>query len=104
MATKLYQPSSGQEGEWFIRQWCGQCERDKCQNGSKSFDDCREEDLCKIIGMTMLYDVKDEEYPREWITDEKEGPRCMAYIHKGGELPKPRCDKTIDMFGGLNED
>lgn len=95
--AELYRPSSGSEGEWFIRKWCGKCERDKCQNGSKPADDCRDGDLCQIIGKTMWLDVDDPDYPKEWIEDD-DGPRCTAFVEVGKELPQPRCDKTADMF------
>lgn len=96
--TELYRPSSGTEGEWFIGQWCGNCERDKCQNGSKPMDECTQDDFCQIIGKTMWLDVDDPDYPKEWIEDEEDGPRCTAFIEKGKDIPPERCEQTEDMF------
>lgn len=95
--TDLYRPSSGTEGEWFIRQWCGKCERDKCHNGSKPMDCCTPEDFCQIIGNTMLMDIDDPDYPKEWVEDEN-GPRCTAFVQMGGDIPEKPCQFTGDMF------
>ncbi|WP_375592145.1 hypothetical protein [Chitiniphilus eburneus] len=95
--AELYRPSNGSEGASFIDKWCGQCERDKLQNGSAPHFDHGPDDLCGILGATFLLDVDHPEYPKEWIQDET-GPRCTAFVPVGGCVPV-RCDRTIDMFG-----
>lgn len=97
-SIKLYRPSSGHEGEWFIREWCQQCERDKCQNGSKPMDECQPEDLCQIIGDTMFMDINDPDYPKEWVEDET-GPRCTAFVEVGSIVKDKPCQFTSDLFG-----
>jgi len=96
---ELYRPSSGTEGEWFMREWCGHCERDKCQNGSKHPDDCTDDDLCQIIGRTLLLSVDDPDYPTEWIEDD-DGPKCTAFVAKGGVIPV-NDTQTMDLFEAL---
>lgn len=32
-----------------------------------------------ILCRTMIYDLKDKEYPEEWIYDENERPTCTAW-------------------------
>lgn len=87
-----YRPANGDEGEWFMSQWCHQCERDK-----------RQDRPCRILAMTMAFDVRDKEYPREMIRDEA-GPRCTAFKvieprdHKP-QSPTIRDKRQIDMFG-----
>lgn len=59
-----YRPSNGTEGESFIEDWCGTCKRDKAfrdggmQDGSLG---------CPIVADTLMYDVDDPKYPKEWI-------------------------------------
>lgn len=94
---RLYRPSSGSEGAYFQEQFCCHCARDAAMNGSKVFDDCRDDDLCQIIADTYAYDIGEPQYPREWIEDE-EGPRCTAFVPFCHDIPRPRCDKTLDLF------
>jgi hypothetical protein len=68
---KLYQPSSGSEGAWFMSRFCDLCKRDAAFRDGTG-------DSCPIAADTMVYSVDDPEYPREWIEDES-GPRCTAF-------------------------
>lgn len=81
-----YRPSNGTEGEWFISEWCGNCQRDEHQD-------------CPIVAATFCYEVDDPQYPAEWIEDDN-GPQCTAFIEAGQPLPTPRCASTSDMFEG----
>ena len=90
MRPTLYRPSNGTEGECFINDFCGMCERDK---------DAEEGEGCPILAATMAYDVDDPKYPREWICTSN-GPKCTAFIPLGDPVPPPRCEATIDMFPG----
>lgn len=94
-----YQPSNGTEGYAFIDKWCGNCERDKCQNGSIPMNECRDDDFCEILGRTMMCSISDQNYPKEWIRDES-GSRCTAFVNVGEQVPV-RDMQTIDMFGEL---
>lgn len=91
-----YQPSNASEGESFISDWCGYCERDKCQNGSKPMDECFGDDFCEILGATMAFGINDEEYPSEWVKIDG-APQCRAFVQLGDGLPIID-KKTIDMF------
>lgn len=95
--AELYRPSSGTEGEWFINNWCRECERDKCQNGTKPMSECQPEDFCQIIGKTMFMDVDDPDYPKEWVED-GDGPRCTAFVVMGEAIPATPCQNTDDLF------
>jgi len=104
--TKPYRPNNGSEGAWFHSTWCAKCINDAVMNGTQSYNDCNDDDLCQIIPATMFLEVDDSKYPTEWICD-KDGknPRCTAFIDlkTGLSIPPMRCPKTIDMFEELLE-
>lgn len=64
---KLYRPSNGTEGCGFIECWCDLCEHEQ---GNRQ---------CKILTNTMAYDIKDKEYPKEWIYADNGLPICTAF-------------------------
>lgn len=69
---KKYRPSNGSEGMWFEDQFCSQCinqhpDPDKGKN-------------CMIVCNAMCYDLKDPEYPKEWVYDESDKPTCTAFV------------------------
>ena len=76
--TRPYRPSNGTEGEGFMSCWCMECERDK------AFWDQTGEG-CEIAARALIYNVGDPEYPTEWVEDDKDGPRCTAFV----EISKP---------------
>lgn len=84
--SRPYRPSNGIKGACFISHFCCECERDRDEN-------------CDILARTFAFNIDDKEYPVEWIRGEN-GPTCTAFIPKSDPIPKPRCDKTIDMFEG----
>jgi hypothetical protein len=93
-----YRPSNGTEGECFIANWCGNCERDKCQNGTKAMDDCAQDDFCEILGATFWLNVDDPDYPKEWVRENGE-PKCLAFVELG--QPVTVVDtQTLDLFEG----
>lgn len=69
--SKKYQPSSGSEGVWFCGKFC-----DHCLNQHPDPDNPKQ---CMILCHTMVYNVKDKEYPEEWIYDENDNPVCTAW-------------------------
>lgn len=81
---KLYRPSNGTEGEWFMSQWCERCVKD------------RPSKPCSIIGRTMGLETTEKGYPREWVTDD-DGPRCTAF--QDHEKPKPTIIKDKRQIG-----
>lgn len=59
-----YQPSNGTEGMIFIEKFC-----DNCINGND----------CSILNDTMVYNINDKKYPKEWVyLDDK--PTCTAFV------------------------
>lgn len=85
--SKKYRPSNGTEGDSFISEWCGQCEKNKELNGK-----------CQILGDTFIFLESDPAYPEEWTYNKQGTPCCTAFIPEGTVLTV-RCEKTIDMFG-----
>jgi len=68
-----YRPSNGTEGMAFISEWCDECIHDDPEN----------EKFCPIVGATMMLDVDDPDYPKEWIFNYEENrPRCTAFKAK----------------------
>lgn len=84
---KKYRPSNGTEGMWFISEFCEHCRRENPGDV--------ETRKCKILTKTMLYDVNEKDYPKEWTYDEKGDPTCTKYEYhdwnKG--YPKPKSKK-----------
>lgn len=68
-------------------------------NGTKSFDDADDGDLCQILADTMAYNVDDPEYPSEWQYGKDGHPVCTAFVQIG-EVITIRCEATVDMFDG----
>lgn len=86
---KPYRPSNGSEGGWFMSRWCELCSRDS------------EANPCDIIAHSMLYEIGEPEYPREWVRDEN-GPRCTAFrdanaVEVEAVAPLPG---QLSLFGG----
>lgn len=86
-----YRPSNTTEGDAFYSRWCTHCERDRANRE----DECAAG--CKILSLTMLFDVDDPEYPSEWVICERKIPRCTAYVPEGEPIQE-RCAHTLDMF------
>lgn len=91
MACKPYRPSCGTEGMAFDDAWCSQCARDAAWR-----DDPDRNDGCIILTNSFIYDIRDPNYPKQWIYDRDGRPCCTAFT--SDPLQPPRCDKTIDMF------
>jgi hypothetical protein len=91
-----YCPSNSTEGDGFFNDWCHHCARDLTMSEGKHYDDCEENEICKIIGDTMAYKIADPEYPKEWIKVDGV-PTCTAFVQAGNPIPL-RDDLTIDMF------
>lgn len=61
-----YRPRNGTEGMGFAAQFCDRCTRGQSDR------------MCDIQARTFMHQVKDPEYPIEWIEDAN-GPRCTAF-------------------------
>lgn len=90
--SRQYIPSNATEGHGFIGQWCENCARDAVCNGSKSFDDCDDSELCPILAASFRGEAK------EWIEHDDGSTECTAFVQIGDAVPQ-RDDRTIDMFG-----
>ncbi len=95
---KKFRPANGTEGEIFIDGWCRNCARYKAMSEGADVDECDDNQLCKIIGDTMAYDITDPKYPVEWIYGEDGQPKCTAFVEVGKPVPPTRCDKTLELF------
>jgi hypothetical protein len=62
-----YRPSNGSEGEMFKEQFCYRCKHDDYDNAV----------YCPILGASLVYEVDDPQYPKEWIADER-GPQYLG--------------------------
>ena len=63
-SARVYRPSNGTEGDFFIAAQCGNCTK---QEG------------CRIVLLTMRYHEDDIRYPKEWVSDaDGNNPRCTA--------------------------
>jgi hypothetical protein len=93
-----YRPSNGTEGQAFIAAWCGTCARDRSLREGEPVETCDDNELCDIVGRTMMNDVDHPDYPAEWTYDASGRPICTAYISKGQPVPTPRCTHTSDLF------
>lgn len=71
---RKYQPSNGTEGCGFIECYCLNCINEKFMHTQKHGDL-----QCDILNRTMLFNVKDKEYPEEWTYNEEGNPICTAF-------------------------
>ncbi len=68
---KKYQPSNGTEGAEFVEKHCMRCIHcDPDPDGEKQ---------CLIWMRTLMHNVNDPEYPKEWIVNEQGVPTCTAH-------------------------
>lgn len=67
MSTKPYRPINGTEGECFQEQFCAHCWKNRNQG-------------CLIAARTMLFDVDEPEYPKQWTYDAQGQPTCTAFL------------------------
>lgn len=74
--SKPYRPSNGSEGEWFFNTYCDRCWFDRTED-------------CPILAATLVYEVDDPEYPKEWVDDGDRCGRCTQFTdHEPKELPE----------------
>lgn len=100
-AGAKYQPSNGTEGMIFIDAWCRNCARDKSLSEGAPIEECDDDQLCKIVGMTMACSSTDDpRYPEEWAYGKDGQPRCHAFVEAGQPIPAVD-EHTVDMFRGI---
>ena len=71
---KLYRPSNGSEGDWFINKYCNNCIHGKYEHTGDIQDK-----PCDILSSSFCYGIEDEKYPKEWQYDENNKPCCTNY-------------------------
>lgn len=72
--TRKYQPSNGTEGMGFIENHCEQCIHEQFLH-TQNEDDVK----CDILSRTMIFNVNDKEYPKEWIWNSEDCPTCTKW-------------------------
>lgn len=72
--VRKYRPSNGTEGEGFIGCFCMECIHGKYEHTGDTNDH-----PCEILSRSFMYDLKDKEYPEEWIYGEDGKPTCTAW-------------------------
>jgi hypothetical protein len=72
---KPYRPSNGSEGEGFICAFCDRCIHEKWNHTQKTGDK-----QCDILSATMIYDLGDADYPKEWVYDSQGNPTCTSHV------------------------
>lgn len=73
--TRSYRPSNGTEGELFMEEFCYRCKRDERFQQTQAA-----EDGCSIVALSLVLDITDPDYPKEWIQDDDgRNCRCTAF-------------------------
>lgn len=86
----LYRPSNGTEGDFFQGRFCDHCKADAefrktMQNG------------CDILARSLACDVKDSDYPKEWIW--RGGvPVCTAFDDEALQITNAEREAQAPLF------
>lgn len=75
-AGKPFRPSNGTEGMIFMDAFCMRCIHEKFSHTLDHADK-----KCDILSKSMLHELGDVEYPKEWIYNEEGWPVCTAWKH-----------------------
>lgn len=73
---QLYRPSNGTEGAGFMCHYCERCKHDDHGIGER---------VCEIIGTTMIYDIAEPEYPKEWRYGADGWPTCTKFEEESSD-------------------
>lgn len=98
LAGEKYRPSNGTEGQLFLDAFCRRCQRDAAMRTGANVEDCDDEQRCEIIGLTMIHDADEPEYPTAWQYGKDGQPCCTQFIEAGNPIPEPRCTHTQEIF------
>lgn len=66
---KPYRPTKATEGYFFQSAWCDNC----------LFNDHEQGEGCRILTETMIYNLDDPEYPKEWQQNSAGEARCTKF-------------------------
>lgn len=100
--SKSYIPSNGTEGSSFRERFC-----DQCKHEHEYLETQDPEHACQIFNATLIYNLGDDEYPKEWIYADGNdifSGTCTAfikYIEPDGIKQEPKDDVTMDLFDQL---
>jgi hypothetical protein len=72
--NKKYRPSNGSEGDWFMESFCIKCKHEYYLRTGK--DNARQ---CKILDATMMLNIDNPQYPKEWTYDDNDNPICTKF-------------------------
>jgi len=87
--NKRYQPSNGSEASEFHDTFCAQCLH--CD------PDPEREKQCDVMARGILYDIKDTEYPDEWVYDDEDNPTCTKW-HRWDWMLQGAPDDTKNTY------
>lgn len=73
--VKKYRPSNATEGRLFFEMWCDRCKKDQAFRDGVG-------DSCPIVASTIIYNVDNPNYPKEWTFDDNGRPICTAFEEK----------------------
>ena len=96
-AGQKYRPGNGTEGALFIDGWCAECERDHGMMAGLPLEECDDNQVCALIGLTYLHPVEHPDYPAQWQYGKDGQPRCTDFVAKGQPIPV-KDEHTGDLF------
>lgn len=71
---KPFRPSNGTEGMIFMDAFCEQCIHEKYSHTQNDADK-----KCDLMSAAMIFDIGDDDYPKEWVHDMEGWPICTAW-------------------------
>jgi len=74
LTGKAYCPSNGSEGTWFTDKFCFNCKHEKFMHTNSHKDA-----LCELFSNSLIYDIKEPGFPKEWVYDKDDKPTCTAH-------------------------
>lgn len=75
LTGKAYQPSNGTEDFYvFGNSFCHRCAHEKFLHTANDLDL-----KCHILSSALVFDVKQPDYPKEWVYGEDDMPTCTAF-------------------------
>lgn len=72
LAGTAFRPSNGTEGMIFEETWCDRC--------THSMD-------CDLQFLSMIHEINESEYPKQWVHDAEGKPTCTEFEDKGRVTP-----------------
>lgn len=90
-----YRPSNGTEGMSFDEMWCNECERDARYRRNPEAGGG-----CSILCRSLLYEIGDEKYPKEWTHGLGGQPMCTAFRPEGTRKNPPK-RRPAPLFDAL---